>query len=188
MEITKEKIKFYSLGSEKIDISKIKTISEIDSNPIYVSKGFNKALKKVIENDIVFLDKKVNKVLNNIKVFFEARDIRFDVSDYLMIGDIENLVVQMENSIRSLNEEKKNNKIGLFTFQKKEKKLKLKNIEECINYLKKCETDIKKIKNEYNKLNKKQTLIAKENNEKDETEEKEDPLERTIKFYMNKTN
>lgn len=186
MDIAKEKIKFYSLGSQKMDISKIKTINDIDLKPVYVSKGFNKALKKVIENDIVFLDKKVNKLLSNIKVFFEIRNINFDVSDYLMIGDIENLAVQIENRIRSLTDEKRNNKIGLFTFHKKEKKLKLKNIEECINYLKKCEIDINKIKNEYNKLNKKQTLIEKENKEKEDEDQKEDPLERTLKFYMNK--
>ena len=62
-----EKIKFYSLGSEKIDFTKIQNFLNLDtSKPVVASKGFNKALKSVIDKDIDFLTISLKKLINKI--------------------------------------------------------------------------------------------------------------------------
>ena len=56
MNDTKPKIKFYSMGSQKIDFSKILNDVNLDaSKPVTISSGFNNALRSVIDKDIDFL-------------------------------------------------------------------------------------------------------------------------------------
>ena len=68
-------------------------------------------------------------------------------------------------------------------------------MDECIEYLSKCQKELISMKNEYNKLMSRSTLIedvlindsnSLSADEEDTTEE--DPMERTINFYMNNIN
>ena len=79
-------------------------------------------------------------------------------------------------------------KIGLFTSNKKGKKDEIKLLDEKINYISRCQNDIIAIKNEYNKLLKNKDLkgLNLEEKEVKNEEKEEDPLERTINFYMAK--
>ena len=61
-------------------------------------------------------------------------------------------------------------------------------ITETLEFLTKSQSDIISIKNEYNKLLERKKLIAPSKEDfLNEKLEKEDPLERTINFYMNQS-
>ena len=62
-------------------------------------------------------------------------------------------------------------------------------MDECIEYLSKCQKELISMKNEYNKLMSRNTFIEGVLiNDGTEEETKEDPMERTINFYMNNIN
>lgn len=185
---TKSKIKFYSLGSEKIDFSKINSKDFLDSSkPVVVSEGFNKALKNVIDKDIEFLSNKVKKIIKEIKKILVINNINNEElkDDIKVIDDIVN---EVESIISNTIIEKENFKLGLFSTNKKEKKQKHKSMEDCINVLSKYQAELISIKNEYNKLNQRKEVLK--DSVYDETSDDEpsleDPLERTINFYLNK--
>lgn len=184
---TKSKIKFYSLGSEKIDFSKINNKEFLDSSkPVVVSEGFNKALKNVIDKDIEFLSNKIKKIIKEINKLLIANNLSEDEinADIKRIDDIVN---EVESIISKAIIEKENIKLGLFSTNKKEKKQRYKNIEDCISILSKYQTELISIKNEYNKLNQRKDVLKDSVfDEKNEEIVKEDPLERTINFYLNK--
>lgn len=184
---TKSKIKFYSLGSEKIDFSKIDNKEFLDSSkPVVVSEGFNKALKNVIDKDIEFLSNKIKKIIKEINKLLIANNLSEDEinADIKRIDDIVN---EVESIISKAIIEKENIKLGLFSTNKKEKKQRYKNIEDCISILSKYQTELISIKNEYNKLNQRKDVLKDSVfDEKNEEIVKEDPLERTINFYLNK--
>lgn len=184
---TKSKIKFYSLGSEKIDFSKIDNKEFLDSSkPVVVSEGFNKALKNVIDKDIEFLSNKIKKIIKEINKLLIANNLSEDEinADIKRIDDIVN---EVESIISKVIIEKENIKLGLFSTNKKEKKQRYKNIEDCISILSKYQTELISIKNEYNKLNQRKDVLKDSVfDEKNEEIVKEDPLERTINFYLNK--
>ena len=184
---TKSKIKFYSLGSEKIDFSKIDNKEFLDSSkPVVVSEGFNKALKNVIDKDIEFLSNKIKKIIKEINKLLIANNLSEDEinADIKRIDDIVN---EVESIISKAIIEKENINLGLFSTNKKEKKQRYKNIEDCISILSKYQTELISIKNEYNKLNQRKDVLKDSVfDEKNEEIVKEDPLERTINFYLNK--
>lgn len=185
---TKSKIRFYSLGSEKIDFSKINSKDFLDSSkPVVVSEGFNKALKSVIDKDIEFLSNKVKKIIIEIKKVLVINNIdNEEIKDDIKV--IDDIVNKVESVISTIIIQKENVKLSLFSTNKKEKKKRNKNLEDCINILSKYQTELISIKNEYNKLNQRKEVLK--DSVYDETSDDEpsleDPLERTINFYLNK--
>lgn len=188
MNDTKSKIKFYSLGSEKIDFSKIINNESLDSSKLVVtSKGFNKALKSVIAKDISFLSEKASSIVSEIiKILtinnFNDEEIKSDIEK------IDDTLNEIEIITSKIIIEKESIKLGLFSTNKKEKKKKQKRLEECINTLTKYQSELISIKNEYNKL-KQRSEVLKDvvfDEEKVSYTIEEDPLERTINFYMSK--
>lgn len=186
MNDTKPKIKFYSLGSQKIDFSKIANDINLDSSkPITVSSDFNNALRSVIDKDIDFLSDKVKKIIKEIKKSLVINDIDFDIND--SINQIDSIINEIETTISKVIIEKENIKVGLFSTKKKEKKAKYKKLEECVESLSKYQSELISIKDEYNKLLKRKNILGDDNISQEENNiASEDPLERTINFYMKK--
>lgn len=185
----KSKIKFYSLGSEKIDFSKIIRDEKLDfSKPIIASKGFNKALKNVIDKDINFLSRNVKKITKEITMLLLKCGVDNDEisSDIEKIDDIINSV---ETIISKVIIEKESIKMGLFSTKKKEKKQRYKKLEDCVDTLSRYQSELISMKDEYNKLIQRISVLKDEDlNEEEDDNPKEDPLERTINFYMSKQN
>ena len=101
------------------------------------------------------------------------------------IKNIDNIINDVEGLISKLIIDKNSIKIGIFSSNKKAKKQEAKNLEKSINYLSKSLNDIISIKNEYNKLiDRTKSIDELQIDDKEEEKQKEDPLERTINFYM----
>lgn len=188
MNDVSSKIKFYSLGSEKIDFSKIISNDLIDSSkPIIVSNGFNKALKSVINKDINFLDNKLKSILKEIKKILVVNEFEEDID-----GNIENIndvVDNVEKLISKVIIKKGSIKVNIFSTNKKVKKGKQKSLDNAFDVLSKYQTELISIKNEYNKLIERKDVLKDTLFEETYEEDiKEDPLERTINFYMSKQN
>lgn len=185
----KSKIKFYSLGSEKIDFSKIIRDKKLDSSkPIIASKGFNKALKNVIDKDINFLSNNVEKIIKEITMLL----VKCGIGNEEISSDIEKIddvVNDVETIISKVIIEKESIKLGLFSTKKKEKKQRYKRLEDCVDTLSKYQSELISMKDEYNKLIQRKSVLKDEDlNEEEDDKPKEDPLERTINFYMSKQN
>lgn len=190
MKNVSPKIKFYSLGTQKINFSKINNSLSLDTDKdVVVSENFNKALNTVINKDINFLKSKVDKIINEINELLVLNQ----VNDAKLSGNISNLDDlnnDVELIISKLIIEKESIKFGLFRTKRKEKKKKYNDLEECINKIMKYQKELILVKNEYNKLDERKTIIKDvivEDDEKKEKKEELDPLERTINFYMNKS-
>lgn len=179
------KIKFYSLGSEKIDLLKKMGNDDFDfSKAIFSSPNFDNALAKVIEKDIDSLDIKVNKIINEIKTRFSNIGANINLDRVYSISDINKVNAFMDKSLKDLMEFKSDNKVRLFSFDKKTKKQKILLIDNAIDYIKKSKIEILTMKDEYIKLCKrKETLSLQEEYDMQE-DTYENPLERTINFYM----
>ena len=179
------KVKFYNFGREKIDFSKLENLLDLDaSKPIVVSKGFNKALKTVIEKDIKLLEKKVKQIVKEITKIMITNNIPIEKLDD-SIENIDNLIASIEILISDMIISKGNYKVSLFSLNKKEKKRKQSSLEQTLNTLTDYQNEIVAIKNEYNKLTNRKSTLKDFVEEKSE-EDKIDPLERTINFYLNK--
>ena len=178
------KIIFYSLGSQRLDFSKFNNIKNYDNNgPIKVSSNFNKALSKVIDKDINSLNNKIKEMIKGIEKYLAIRGVIIKFNE-TSLDKIDSIINFTEAKISELIIEKGNNKIGVFTSKKNEKRQRNLKLDECIDYLSKCMTDLISMKNEYNKLTKTKPKVV--DTEENENTNKEDPLERTISFYMNK--
>ena len=73
----------------------------------------------------------------------------------------------------------------------KEKRKKIEKLEDSINYLSRCQNDIISIRDEYIKLderNKGLEDLYQEDDEEDSLNSDDNPLERTVNFYMAKEN
>lgn len=183
------KIKFYSFGSEKIDLSKILDGNTLDeTKPIRPSRQFNEALNSVIKKDISVLDDKIASMLKDITKRLAFNGITMESNLSGNIEDIESLINKVEELVSNLIVQKENIKIGLFTSNKKLLKEKIKKLENSIEFLSKYQTEFISMKNEYNKLTTRNTIIegAMLSEDNEDEIEKEDPIERTINFYMNK--
>ena len=197
MNTAESEIKFYSLGSKRLDLSKIGLKGEeIDlTKPVKTSKKFNEALNAVTKKDINVLNKKAKNIQSEItKRLAVAGTILKEKLDF-EIKDIEPLINKVDEITSNLIITKGNGRVGLFSSNKKMKKNNLKKMDECIEYLSKCQKELISMKNEYNKLMSRSTLIedilindsnSLSADEEDTTEE--DPMERTINFYMNNIN
>ncbi len=192
MNENESKIKFYSLGSEKLDLSKF--INDKNSNlpkTVIPSKKFTEALNKVTKKDIGTLNRKMQNIISEITKRLVLCNINLSEKLEFEIKDIESLIVKVEEIMSNLIISKEKNKVGLFSSNKKLKKNNLKNIEDCISYISKCQVELISMKNEYNKLISRnlftESILVNESDIKDDTEdeiENEDPIERTISFYM----
>lgn len=192
MNENESKIKFYSLGSEKLDLSKF--INDKNSNlpkTVIPSKKFTEALNKVTKKDIGTLNRKMQNIISEITKRLVLCNINLSEMLEFEIKDIESLIVKVEEIMSNLIISKEKNKVGLFSSNKKLKKNNLKNIEDCISYISKCQVELLSMKNEYNKLISRnlftESILVNESDIKDDTEdekENEDPIERTISFYM----
>lgn len=192
MNENESKIKFYSLGSEKLDLSKF--INDKNSNlskTVIPSKKFTEALNKVTKKDIGTLNRKMQNIISEITKRLVLCNINLSEKLEFEIKDIESLIVKVEEIMSNLIISKEKNKVGLFSSNKKLKKNNLKNIEDCISYISKCQVELLSMKNEYNKLISRnlftESILVNESDIKDDTEdeiENEDPIERTISFYM----
>jgi len=103
------------------------------------------------------------------------------------VESIDTIINDVETLISDLIIKKDSIKVGLFSSNKKDKKDKIKKLENSINYLSKVQNDIISIKNEYNKLVQRNLNLEGLEFEKEEEKQVEcysDPLERTINFYM----
>lgn len=192
MNENESKIKFYSLGSEKLDLSKF--INDKNSNlpkTVIPSKKFTEALNKVTKKDINVLNRKVQNIISEITKRLVLCNINLNEKLEFEIKDIESLIVKVEEIMSNLIISKEKNKVRLFSSNKKLKKNNLKNIDECILYISKCQVELISMKNEYNKLISRnlftESILLNDNDLKDDIEdeiENEDPIERTISFYM----
>lgn len=187
MHDNESKIKFYSLGSEKIDFSNISNWEPLDSSkPVIASKGFNKALKSVIDKDIALLSKKISDIVKEIKKTLVINNFTNEnISD--KVEDIDEIVNEVETTISRIIIEKESIKLKLFSTNKKLKKERLKNLSDAIDTLSKYQAELISISNEYNKLTQRKMFLKDDSfdNENSKTK-KEGPLERTVNFYMNK--
>ena len=169
------KLEFYSIDGKKITK---------EENP----SEFEKALKKVIRKDINRLSNKLSNITKEI--IKESAIAGYVIEDGLDddIKNIDSLIIKVESIVSDLIVKKGSIKIGLFTSNKKGKKDEIKLLDEKINYISRCQNDIIAIKNEYNKLLKNKDLkcLNLEEKEVKNEEKEEDPLERTINFYMAK--
>lgn len=185
------KIKFYSLGSEKLDLSKISDNITFDlPNTLKPSKRFSEALNIVTKKDINALNRKVKKIIKEIIRVLTSNQININGEMKYEIKDIDNLIIKVEEIINCLLKGKEKNKVGIFSSNKKQKKSNLKKIDDSIEFLLKSKTELISMKNEYNKLISRsvfsEDILTDECIKNYDNEvEKEDPIERTINFYMN---
>ena len=189
MDENSVKIKFYSLDGKTVDYFNVKKNDIIDfDKDIKTNKNFNDALKKVLKKDMKLLANKVINIVNEITKKLAINGTILNDKLESDISKIDLIISDLENIISNLIIEKNSIKIRFFSSNKKEKKEKIKKLENSIEYISKSLNDIISIKDEYNKLDKRnkdlEDLVFEDvkNDEEDET----DPLERTINFYMSK--
>lgn len=173
-----EDIKFYSINDNNLEENK-------GSN-----NEFDNALKVVLEKDVRALNEKINKIVLNIITSFSKCGVVFSLNKKYDVQNIDELMNLVVDKINDLIMEKASIKIGIFTSNKKEKKEKIKTYDEVIEEINRYQDNINSVKNEYEMLKKRNNNIE-ETTDLYDTEEKkeekeEDPLERTISFYMNK--
>lgn len=183
-----DKIKFYSLGSEKLDLFNIKKELEIDtSKVILAAPGFNNAMQKVIKKDIKSLNTKLEKLIKEINEISLKKEFNIKINPCFDMDNVSEIIEIVEKEIKSLIIENKKNKTGVLSLNKSKKKLRKESIDELIEYLTKCSATLVTMESEYKKLILRKSKFTPE--EKNSViEEKEDPLERTINFYINKNN
>ncbi len=171
-------IKFYSINDNNTEDNKA------------LNKEFDDALKTVLEKDVRALDEKINKIILNVITSFSKCGIVFSLDKKYGVQNIDELINLIADKINDLIMEKASIKIGIFTSNKREKKEKIKTYDEVIEELNRYQDNINSVKTEYEMLKKRNNNIE-ETKDLYDTEEKkeekeEDPLERTISFYMNK--
>lgn len=164
------KIKFYSLDNIKVS-----------------KNEFNKVLDDLTKKDIKFLSNKIGKTIKQINNELVKNSITYSINNNYNLENINELVMHIENLISKVIVDKNNIKIGLFTTSKKEKKEKIKNYEDVIEFLAKKQNDITAAKDEYNKIIKRKNINEYFSPEEENAVKKDDnPLERTINFYTKK--
>lgn len=183
------KMRFYSLEKSKLEgINKAKTSFENSSKEVKTSKDFNEALTIVIKKDINTLSINLKNIISDITKVFVRNGIVFDSPISTNLDEVDSIISNIEEKISDLIIKKNSIKIGLFSSKKKEKKKNIENLEETLNSISKMQNDIIGIKNEYNKLKVRLNDVESSSFFGEEEKQEEDPLERTINFYMNKEN
>lgn len=179
-----EKIKFYSLGSQKLSLLNLDY--ELDSSKTVVtSPNFERAMSKVIIKDLKSLDSRVEKNIKEINKLLLINEINVQINSRYTSKDINKIIDDIEQIVKTILIEGENNKAGLFSFNKKKKKQRLSEINNLVEMLTKNQNDFISMKNEFLKLEERRKALTNIEDDEEE-EEKEDPLERTINFYINK--
>lgn len=184
MEGLMDEIKFYGKNEETMRIPKEIIASASNSSSAY----FNEALKCVAKKDIDTLNIKIKKMISEIVKKLVVAGVVLEDEIQYDVSSIDELIDFVETHISNFIIEKGSIKIGLFTSNKKEKRQKIAVLENIISYLNKCQEEFIIIKKEYDKLNKRDLKLDDVSfaSEISEELEKEDPLERTINFYLRK--
>ena len=178
-------MKFYSLEKSKLEgINKDNDLIDIKS--LKSSKEFNEALASVINKDIAKLLLKLKNIIKDITKLLAKNGVTFNVPIECDINNIDEIINAVESKTSEMIIKKGNIKVGFFSSNKKEKKKSIENLEEDLKVMAKLQNDIMSLKNEYEKLNDRLNSIGYSAFTKEEIEDSEDPLERTINFYMNK--
>lgn len=181
------KMKFYSLEKSKLEgINKLKNNFDDSIKEVKTSKEFNDALTFVIKKDIDNLAVNLKNIISDVTKVFVKNGVLFSTPISTKLDDIDLIIGDIEEKMSDLIIKKNNIKIGLFSSKKKEKKKNIENLEETLNYISKAQNDIIGIKNEYNKLKGRIGNIEVPMFYNEDIHQEEDPLERTINFYMNK--
>ena len=181
--MNEDKIKFHSLNRSRIDRLKTGDVdNDYSSKEFKLSKKYNNALLSVIKKDIDMLLQQYKDKINNFVNTLSNNGINVDgfSSDISMIDDTLRNILKLEKDIY-----RKAKKIKLGMFSTSKKKTEKENKEELYKYVVKTKNDIIFTKNEYIKLTRRiNNVTNSREEEKDYIED--DPLERTINFYMNK--
>lgn len=147
------------------------------------SDNYDKALKAVINNDISLVENKLKNIVYDANKLLKNNDININILSESSIDNIDEIISEFQKTIDNLNIIKEQRRRKVFAFSRKTKKKEYTDLVECVNSFLKYKNDIISIKNEYNKLKKRdQQVVINSTNKKSNYE---DPLERTIKFYMN---
>lgn len=189
MDDVEPKIKFYSMGSERLDFARLSSLKSFDSSkPVRASRNFNAALKSVIQKDIDFLSKKIDNITKEITKRLVINGTTLEKKLEGKIQNIDALIIDVETLISNVIIEKNNIKIGVFTANKKKLRERISKLEDSAEFLAKCQSDLISIKNEYTKLVERNLSIADDEIGPEDNDDlpAEDPLERTINFYMKK--
>ncbi len=181
------KMKFYSLEKSKLEgINKFQNNFDDSLKEVKSSKEFNDALAFVIKKDINNLSINLKNIISDITKVFVKNGVIFSSPISTELDDVDLIINDIEEKMSDLIIKRNNIKIGLFSSKKREKRKNIENLEETLNYISKAQNDIIGIKNEYNKLKGRIGNIEVPTFYNEESHEEEDPLERTINFYMNK--
>ena len=172
-------IKFYGKEEKTMQIPKIIIDDKADSH-------FNEALKNVVGKDINNLNEKISKMMTEVVKRLSVAGTTVNEQFEYDAKNIDMLIDFVETHISDLIIEKGSIKISFFTSNKKEKKIKIKTLEDVINYLTKCQDELIIIKKEYEKLAKRKVENVEFSSDLKNDLPEEDPLERTINFYMKK--
>lgn len=190
--MAKENIKFYKLGeesdfevinydknnSEIINIADNKEADDIHSRTVKIG------LKSIIKKDIESLSEKIDVLNKKIIKQLALNEIILEQPLDNNIENINNIISNLETIISDVILKKSSIKIGLFSRNKAAKKEKILSLTECIDFLTKCQIEFIALKDEYFKLVNRESKLS--NLVAEEKTQEEDPLERTISFYMNR--
>ena len=147
---------------------------------------YNSALNNVIEKDIIRLARRLNDMIKTLQEQMNKENIFYNKTISSDINNIEDIIEDIKNIKKILIKEKRKSKPKILSFNRKKKKQKYNNILELLSCVERYQNNIISIKEEYNKLNSKLDISYKRK-EEIKTEDDSDMLERTISFYMNKS-
>ena len=189
----KKDIKFYNLGDESDcevfnygNKTIINNIADSKKEDEIYDKTVKIGLKSIINKDIESLDSKVKSISKRIMKALKLNDVTSAQNLYNEIEKIDDIINNVEIIISNVIIEKDKIKVGFFSTNKKLKREKIASLSALKDYLVKAQTELITIKDEYNKLIKRKKSVTEETN----TNKKniDNPLERTVNFYMKKEN
>ncbi len=189
----KKDIKFYNLGDESDcevfnygNKTIINNIADSKKEDEIYDKTVKIGLKSIINKDIESLDSKVKSISKRIMKALKLNDVTSAQNLDNEIEKIDDIINNVEIIISNVIIEKDKIKVGFFSTNKKLKREKIASLSALKDYLVKAQTELITIKDEYNKLIKRKKSVTEETN----TNKKniDNPLERTVNFYMKKEN
>ena len=189
----KKDIKFYNLGDESDcevfnygNKTIINNIADSKKEDEIYDKTVKIGLKSIINKDIESLDSKVKSISKRIMKALKLNDVTSAQNLDNEIEKIDDIINNVEIIISNVIIEKDKIKVGFFSTNKKLKREQIASLSALKDYLVKAQTELITIKDEYNKLIKRKKSVTEETN----TNKKniDNPLERTVNFYMKKEN
>ena len=181
-------ITFFSLGSERIEFSKMVDLIDLNTKSILENQGYNSALKHVLDKDLQFLASNLERINDKIFDVLDSNNICFEYNFDNNLENVSSVVENIKSIIVKLTETKEKSKVGLFTSDRKIKKQKLNNLNNCLEALLRYKNELISIEDEFNKLMLRKSRLGSSVVEVKEEKpvKNEDALERTVNFYLNK--